>query len=544
LFRRPPMRQGCCYLPILLSLAIAGPSRADESPSLADLEAQGAVIGEIRLIRENVFDLSDPEENNWAFRFANRLHIVTREDTIRKQLLIDTGETVSKQRADESERILRRNKYLHDAKIRPSRVENGVVDLDVTTRDVWSLSPELSISHSGSETRSRVGIEDSNLLGRGQMFRFIRDKDTDRTENTVEFGDNHLGRSWVSTFLRYSDNSDGDSYLVSVIRPFYELDARWAAGGSIYGDDRRSTIYAFGEEAAEYRHARDYISAFGGWSKGVKNGRVKRFTAGVVYDDNVFSPEPNASLPAVIPENRKLTYPFIGFELIEDGFVTARNRDQMSRTEDFQMGLRIAASVGWADRSFGADRDALVYTASSSRGFGSLESTALLLSGSLSGRSESGEAANAMLSVNARYYRKQSEKRLFFFRLSGIAGHNLDLDNLVVVGGKTGLLGYPLRYQVGESRVVASVEQRYFTDWYPFRFARVGAAVFANAGRVWGENPLGPDNRGWLVDVGFGLRFALTRLTSKVVHLDLAFPLNGDDTIDDVQILLEARKSF
>jgi hemolysin activation/secretion protein len=146
--------------------------------------------------------------------------------------------------------------------------------------------------------------------------------------------------------------------------------------------------------------------------------------------------------------------------------------------------------------------------------------------------------------VNARYYRKQSEKRLFFFRLSGTAGQDLDLDNLVVIGGKTGLIGYPLRYQVGESRLVANVEQRYFTDWYPFRIARVGAAIFANAGRVWGENPLGPDNRGWLVDVGFGMRFSLTRLTDKVVHLDLAFPLNGDDSLDDVQIVLEARKSF
>jgi len=538
------MQRGCCYLLILLSLVLTGPGRADELPSMADLEAQGATIGEIRLNRQNIFDLSDPEENNWAYRLANRLHIVTREDTIRKQLLIRNGDPLSKQRAEESERILRRNKYLHDAAIRPTRVENGIVDLEVTTRDVWSLAPELSISHSGSETRSRLGLEDSNLLGRGQMLRFLRDKDTDRTEKTVEFGDSHLGRSWVATRLRYSDNSDGDAYLVSLIRPFHELDARWAAGVSVYGDDRRSTIYAFGEEAAEYRHARDYVSVFGGWSKGVRNGRVRRFTAGMIYDDNVFAPVPDPTLPAVIPQDRKLAYPFIGFELLEDEYVTARNRDQMSRTEDFQMGLRVAASLGWSDRSFGADRDAVIFSTSGSRGFGSLESTALLLSASLSGRAESGDATNTLLSMNARYYRKQSEKRLFFASLSGVAGYDLDLDNLVVVGGKTGLLGYPLRYQVGESRLVASVEQRYFTDWYPFRLARIGAAVFANAGRVWGENPLGPDNRGWLVDVGVGLRFALTRLTSKVVHLDVAFPLNGDDTIDDVQIILEARKSF
>lgn len=528
--------------------ALAGPVLAgaaeDNLPDLAELEARNAVIGTIVLTRENVFDLSDPEENNWAFRLANRLHIVTRDGTIRKQLLLKSGDTVSKQLAEESVRNLRRNKYLQDAQVRPVSVENGVVDLEISTRDVWSLSPELSISHSANETRSRFGIEDSNLLGRGQMLRLVHDKDVDRTENTVEFADNHLGRSWVSTFLRYSDNSDGDSALISVTRPFYALDARWAAGGSILGDDRRSTIYAFGEEAAEYRHARDYMSAFGGWSKGVRNGWVRRFTAGLVYDDNVFSPVPDPTLPAVIPEDRKLAYPFIGLEIVEDGYVTARNRDQMNQTEDFQMGLRVAASVGWSDRSFGADRDALMFSASSSRGYGSLESTALLLSALVSGRLESGNATNTLLTVNARYYRKQSEKRLFFFRLSGTAGQDLDLDNLVVIGGKTGLIGYPLRYQVGESRLVANVEQRYFTDWYPFRIVRVGAAIFANAGRVWGENPLGPDNRGWLVDVGFGMRFSLTRLTDKVVHLDLAFPLNGDDSLDDVQIVLEARKSF
>jgi hypothetical protein len=45
--------------------------------------------------------------------------------------------------------------------------------------------------------------------------------------------------------------------------------------------------------------------------------------------------------------------------------------------------------------------------------------------------------------------------------------------------------------------------------------------------------------------VGFGLRLALTRSASrKVIHIDVAFPLNGDPTIDDVQFLLESRRSF
>ena len=121
----------------------------------------------------------------------------------------------------------------------------------------------------------------------------------------------------------------------------------------------------------------------------------------------------------------------------------------------------------------------------------------------------------------------------------------IDLDNPVEIGGNSGLRGYPLRYQAGESRFLATIEQRYYTDWYPFRLARVGGAIFADVGRVWGENPLGPDHREWLADVGFGMRLAMTRVSAgRVVHIDLAFPLNGDSSIDDVQFLIESRNSF
>ena len=89
------------------------------------------------------------------------------------------------------------------------------------------------------------------------------------------------------------------------------------------------------------------------------------------------------------------------------------------------------------------------------------------------------------------------------------------------------------------------MEQRFFWDWYPFRLFRVGGAVFADVGRTWGDNPVGSESAGWLRDVGFGFRFAPTRTGArKILHLDIAFPLDGDDSIDSVQILLESKKSF
>lgn len=518
---------------------------ADDLPNEEALEAQAAVIGEIILERHNVFDLSDPKENNWAFRLANRLHIVTRENTIRKQLLMKTGDIYSKRLADETERILRQNKYLNDADIQPVRIEDGVVDLKLTSRDLWSLAPEISLARSGGENRTRFGLEESNLFGRGQLLSFARDEDVDRTSTNIAFSDHHVGQSWVSTVLSYSHNSDGDSHLLSVIRPFYALDTRWSAGGWTHGDDREESIYALGERAAEYRKKRDYASLFAGWSKGLRNDKVRRWTIGFVHDDNRFSAIVNPLLPSVVPDDRKLVYPYVGVEIVEDDFKTSRNINQMSMTEDFLMGTRFAASLGWSDTSFGANLDALVYSASASRGFGELGEEAILVSARASGRIESGESRNTALTLIARYYRRQSEKRLFFASVRGTAGHARDIDNLVELGGDTGLRGYPLRYQNGESKALITVEQRYFTDWYPWRIARVGAAIFADAGRVWGNSPTGEPDLGWLKDVGVGLRFALTRSAShRVIHLDLAFPLDGDPTIDTVQILLESRRSF
>jgi len=535
------------YLTIILIPGFFAPwlAAADDLPNAETIEAQTAVIGKIVFERQDVFDLSDPSENNWLFRLANRLHIITREGTVRKQLLFEPGDRYVKRLADESERILRQNKYLHDAKIRPISVTDGVVDLSVTTRDLWSLTPEISLARSGGENRTRFGLEESNLLGRGQLLSFMRDEDVDRTSTSLEFTDKHIGQSWVWGKVAYSDNSDGDSHLLFVARPFYALDTRWSAGGWTHGDDREEVLYVLGEQAAEYRKQRDYASLFVGWSKGLQIDRVVRWTAGFVHDDNRFSAVPDPELLALIPADRKLVYPYVGVEFLEDDFRTSRNHNQIDRTEDFLMGTRIAASVGWSDKSFGADRDALMYNATVSRGFGQLSEEAFLVSAQASGRIESGDSENTELTLSARYYRTQSEKRLFYTSVSGTAGHARDLDNLVELGGDTGLRGYPLRYQNGESRMLVTVEQRYFTDWYPWRIARVGAAVFADAGRVWGDNPLGEPNLGWLKDVGLGLRFALTRsASSKVIHLDLAFPLDGDSTIDSVQILLESRGSF
>jgi hypothetical protein len=514
-------------------------------PDVKQLEADGAIIGEVILDKRNIFDLSDPKENRWLYRWANRLHIVTRDSVIHNQLLFRPGDTFSPRLLEESERILRGNRFIIDASIEPVHYEDGIVNINVITQDVWSLTPDLSFTRSGGQNRTSIGIEETNLLGRGQLLRLKWIDGVDRTSTRLDFEDRNLGSSWVSAFLRIADNSDGKTNFLSIIRPFHALDARWTAGGSVSTDDRRTSLYRLGDETAEYRHERDYHAAFGGWSGGLKNGWVRRWSAGIVYDDNRFSEAENPGLPAVIPQDRKLVYPFLSLEILEDDFDTSSNINQIGRTEDFFMGTRLRASLGWADTSFDADSDALIFSVSSDSGFGSPDKTALLLGVRIDGRRDGGQTKNATTTLNARFFHRQSEKRLFFMTLSGTAGHDLDLDNPVQLGGGSGLRGYPLRYQTGDSKMLFTIEQRYFTDWYPWRLVRVGGAIFADVGRTWGANPIGEEKFGWLKNVGFGFRIAPMRFsTNKVAHLDFAFPLDGDPSIDNVQILLEAKRSF
>jgi len=121
----------------------------------------------------------------------------------------------------------------------------------------------------------------------------------------------------------------------------------------------------------------------------------------------------------------------------------------------------------------------------------------------------------------------------------------LDPDMQLLIGGDTGLRGYPLRYESGTSRALWTVEQRFYTDWYPFRLARVGGAIFSDIGRTWGHGSIGNSDPGLLKDVGIGLRLGNTRTgLGNVLHIDLAFPLDHLEGIKSFQVLIQAQQTF
>lgn len=509
------------------------------------LEDAGVRIGKLSIHAENIFDLDDPAEDNALFRTMNRLHVRTRDRVIERQLLFEAGDAFRVQQLDESERLLRSTAYLYDADIRITACDEQTVDLEVHTRDVWTLKPGFSLSRSGGESRVGFDLQEDNFLGRGGSVRYVRRIDEERRSTEIGYADRNLGGRWISLDATIADNSDGHEVGIGLERPFYALDTRWALGARVLDQRLEDPVYSLGDEIGQFREDVEHLDVYGGWSNGLQDGWAKRWLAGVVYDSRQFANVDGSIDPALIPEDRKLLYPFVEYQLIEDRFQRAANLDQIYVTEDVSLGASIALRFGLLSESLGADRRGAIFSVLARRGYGDPFSVLWDFSAHASGRLESGEINNAIVGGAASWYFRQSDRRLLFAAVRGDVAENLDLDNPLELGGDNGLRGYPLRYQRGDARAQFTIEQRYFTDYYLWRLFRVGGAIFFDAGRVWGENPYGGENLGWLRDVGFGLRLGSTRSSiGRVVHIDLAFPLDGDASIDSVQFLVQGKRSF
>jgi hypothetical protein len=520
--------------------------RPVEVPDDATLEAAGARIGKVVIRALDVFDTSRPDENTWLFRSANRLHINTRESTIADRLLFREGDVYQGRLLEETERLLRDTRYLYDAAVRPVRYADGVVDVEVVTRDVWTLNPGVSFGRKGGESTSGFDIEELNLLGRGSQINLKRQNEVDRTIDTIRYIDRQLGSTWWALELEHSNFSDGGARRFLLERPFYALDTRRAGGVSLYDTDRIDTRYDRGERVGEYLVDNRFRSTWYGFSSGLQGRFVTRWSVGVTSDERVFDPVQGGRFKTVVPRDRKLVYPWAEVEWLENDFRAVRNRDQIERTEDFQYGWRAGMRLGYSTTGLDADRNAVVFTSHASKGLELSDKSSLLFAGSLDGRYEEGNFADTLLSASARYYHRQSERRLFYAGLSVDAGEKLDADRELMLGGDTGLRGYPLRYQGGQGRWLMTLEQRFFTDWYPFRLVHVGAAAFVDVGGTWGRDPFASSNtHKVLSDVGVGLRLGNSRSgLGNVLHIDFAFPVNGDKSLKSMQVTVETKRSF
>ena len=529
-----------------VALLAAGSALAQSTtwPSAAALEGSGARFGQIVINVRPVFDPDIPGERTRLFRFANRLHIETQDRVVQAQLLFHSGDPFSQRLIEETERNLRQLRFLREPEISIIDVRGDEVDVEVRVRDTWSLEPTLEFGRSGGRNRTSIGFTDANFLGLGKRLELNYEQNRDRNSTIVSYSDPNLGFGRSQLHFEYQNSSDGHLASVAVERPFFELESRHAWGVSLLDRDSLERRYELGEEVDVYRQQLRNADFYYGYSSGLENGWVRRTRWGLRLEDAQFAIDPIGPTAAPPPPDRRLVYPYLQYEWIEDDYATIVNRDRIGRTEDEAYGQRWLLELGAASSGLGSDNNALIYRASYSNGYRLAPRHSLFVDANTSGRWESDQLSDARVGLGARYYLRYNPHHTLYAGLRVDLGHNLDPDRELLLGGDNGLRAYPIAFQSGEKSALLTLEHRYFTDWQPLKLFTVGAAAFVDVGRVWGPNSIGAEQLGTLKEFGVGLRLGHLRTSrANVIHIDLAWPL--DDPFDSgPQLMVETRNSF
>jgi outer membrane protein assembly factor BamA len=519
--------------------------RPDTVPDDKVLLANGATIGKIIYKIGDIFDTANPKENYYFFRLANRLHINTKQFVVRDDLLFDTGDPYSPELITESERILRSKNYLYDSEIRPVRYDNNRVDIEVKTRDVWTLSGGINYSRKGGENSYGFEVQEDNFAGLGKAVRIRRDTNEFRTENEFQYHDPFLTEQRFQLTAGYSYNTDGRNKLLHLQRPFYSLETHWAMSLQGTTFSRQETLYKNGEEADYFYQDEEYYELSGGYSRGQIGNHTERWQLGFTVDRNRFSPVNATRNVAAVPDDRELAYPWIQYDSIISRYIKTSRIDLIGRTEDINLGTTYTVQLGWSHERVGSDRNALIYDFDYYNTNQTFADHLLLINVAGSGRLGEGFAENLLFENELRYFYPMFTNQMFYTQLNIDAGHHLDGENQLLLGGATGLRGYPARVQEGNRRVLFRMEQRYYTDLHVLQLFYVAGAAFFDIGQAWTPDVTPERHAGFLKDVGMGLRLSPSRTSrGTIIHLDLAYALDAEADTKNFQFLVSTESRF
>lgn len=566
--QRPTALKYVLAIGCMLLLTIVHPSTANEFPSGSCEQAHGLNTIEVNADRKiltdsalpgkadnrrihiielqqlNVFDTTLPEENNALFRFANSAHIQTKPEVIRSVLLFQEGDAYDPQKLIESERLLRQQRYLYDAQITAWIACEGDVHINVVTRDLWTLLPDLGFSQSGGKSSARIGFRETNLLGLGKRLSLTYTTDDERKGYTFVYEDPNVLNSRYTSRLEYADNDDGQMHRLAFELPFFATDTPYSYGFNVLRNQRTESLYEQGEVVHEFATTSDLKNIYFGLSSALSDTWTQRTLVGFQEDSESFELTPQSTLP--LTQARHNRFPYVEIQWFENQFVKVRNLDSISRTEDLSLGWNIQTRFGYSSESISNDESRFIYYLNASKALYLNDHSLLRVAAQLQGTwlESSGQPQNQMSTLNIQYFLNTSSTQSWFLNAEYQAIHNMTADRQLTLGGESGLRGYPAQYQQGNKKQLLNIERRYYWEYDLWQLFKVGGAAFFDIGKVTGHSLFTPQ-QGWLSDAGVGLRLAPSRANSTLMlHLDLAWPLSDADNVDSVQWQFNVKNRF
>lgn len=517
-------------------------SQANELPcrawQAADERASDLKVGAIHIEAGNIFNPQLPKENHWYHHLTNQLHSKTQDQVIAQTLLVKTGDPFDLALIAESERLLRSRKHLKDVQITLERVCAKQVELRVTTTDNWTLAPAVSFGRSGGENSKSFSLEEHNLLGLGKELSLSFKQDAQRNQTKLSYNDPQVLGSRYQLALGLQNNSDGKGHQLRIGLPFYKLAEQNAWGFESTRLRQQVPYYTEGVVTQKIGVANQQAAVFYGWSKTKSPQLTERYRFGWQQENRSYFATDTAP---ITPPTVQQAYPWLSYELIEDHFTKRENFKTMGRTEDIALGHQFLIQAGMLHPNFGSDASYFKLLSHYSKGYSPANNQISLVTADATAWFGDGPYRGLRAKLSAEWNLYSSAQASWHLSGELHTADNLQPGEQLLLGGDQGLRGYPAGYRSGEQSALVNAERRFYFKQTPLGLIKLGAAVFVDAGTIWGNG----QKAQWFGDAGIGLRLMPTRASSgKIIHVDLAVPFSTHGKIDKYQILVGTGAEF
>lgn len=499
----------------------------------------GLEVGNIDVKAANIFDFSRRKENKLVHHIANKIHIKTKASTISDQLLFATGEKFDFDKILETERNLRKRRYIKSVRIIPTEVCGKKVNIRVKTKDNWTFTPGVTFSRSGGENRSGFGVQEHNLFGYGKSLSLSFKRNEKRSSKLFYYKDPQLFGSRKALSVSLQDNTDGKGHELSLALPFYEKDSKIAWGISTSKLQQDVSYYNGGDVVDKITEESQLHSAYYGWSHEITAESTSRFKVGWTFKETNYLESSKQQL--LLPSRLRESFPWLEVKNQTEKYITKTNFRTMGRVEDIFLGRSLTLGAGLLHKSFGSNNNHLKLSMNYSKGYELGRESLAFFKAKSEAYLGQGRRQGTTISLRAEYDHFNGQGNDFLIVGTLKASDNLEFNDQVLLGGDSGLRGYPIAYQAGNKSALIQAEKRLYFKKYPLHIMKFGAVLFSDIGTTWGN---GNDPK-LLADVGIGLRLVPTRSsTGKVVHFNLSVPLVDRGKVDKLQFSIKTSQFF
>jgi hypothetical protein len=502
-------------LPLLaVTLTLAALMAAASSAS-----AQGGTRPRVRAIvlqRDAVFD--SVEARFWPYRLANTLHVETRPNVIRRELLLDVGDPYDSALVAESERNLRALGIFRDARIDSQMTDSGVV-LHVRTADAWTTTFGVGAATSGGQSTIDLSLTEGNLLGTRTVAFLGYRNDVDRSSMTLGFDTPRAIDNRIGIGGSIVERSDGRAGTASLRLPFLSLSSR--QGGSLVASAFQGRVLQFRGSGVVDSLWRENAVLRGDAAVALSaspRGYVRVGVLGQFLRDDMVALEDKANIPR---SRSGAAGPYIAVR--RPRFIRVGNVERIGRVEDVDLGMFATLSLLAAPAAWGYDRNGIGGALTAGIGV-PLPGGFIRLAARASGLETSEGTDSSTVEGMVSFVGQRGEKHLFVMHGSTGMQHNAIPGREFDLGLGNGLRAFPAHAFTGDRYFITTAEYRYLVFPRLFRLVALGVATYAGHAGAWFHG--GPERTG--TEVGAGLRIASIREAGGIWRLDLSRRLARD----------------